>query len=76
MLCGRTVNGLVSWRKGRSINAEEHAAELYDYEMDPYETTSQAANPKYADVVEQLQNMPLDGPAGRSSELKDEEKLP
>ena len=29
--------------------------ELYDYNSDPHETTNQAANPKYAGIVKQLQ---------------------
>jgi len=55
----------VSWRKGWGMKGEEIASELYDYEKDPNETINHTGNKYYSKIKIELENLLVNGPAGR-----------
>ncbi len=57
----------VSWRIGLGMTGEEVAAELYDYEEDPYETRNVVENPKYNAVRAEMLHYLMEGPPGQFS---------
>ncbi|MEM1134827.1 MAG: sulfatase [Bacteroidota bacterium] len=54
----------ISWRVGWGLQGKEIAAELYDYEKDPYETINVANEPDYQEIKKQMESLLQKGPPG------------